>query len=198
MAKKRMTTGGWADGLAGEFVPPLDARDTWGTPWARQLELARAWQEAGGGGDGEACQWRDPVSDPLGEGASLTMQTIVRLNTLNVSLRERLLQITNEASNIAIAEMALREQAAGATRTGGPPGAVPALDAAQARKLVELSRAWFELVAAAQAGMSALTGLSPRGAAAAASARAARDARPFVDRRQCVIDIAFADRRKAG
>lgn len=192
MVQKRTTAGASIDRLESEFLPPLGERDTWGAPWARQLEAAWAWQEAGADTDGEACQWREPVADP--HGPALTMQTIVRLNTLNVSLRERLLQITNETSNIAIAEMALREQAA-----SSGAGASPApLDAVQAKRLRELARAWFDLVAAAQAGMGALTGLSPRSRAADASARVAKDARPFVDRRQCVIDIGFADRRKAG
>lgn len=191
MVQKRKMAGASSSDFEGEFLPPLGEPGSWGVPWARQLDAVQAWQDAGGNGDGEACQWRGPAAagDP-----ALTMQTIVRMNTLNVSLRERLLQITNEASNIAIAEMALREQAGGS----GQAAAVPPLSAEHAQQLVELARAWFDLVAAAQAGMGALTGLAQRSAAAEASARVAKDSRPFVDRRQCAVDIAFSDRRKVG
>lgn len=43
--------------LESEFIPPLGFRDTWSMPWERHLSVTRAWQEAGGNRDGEACQW---------------------------------------------------------------------------------------------------------------------------------------------
>lgn len=43
-----------------EFIPPLDYRDTWDTPWEQHLASHCAWQEAGGNRDGESCQWQHP------------------------------------------------------------------------------------------------------------------------------------------
>lgn len=45
-----------------EHLPPLDAFEAWARPWDRQIEAARAWQEAQGNTDGEACQWRGTVT----------------------------------------------------------------------------------------------------------------------------------------
>jgi len=36
-----------------EFIPPLDAPESWGMPWDKQLEAVQAWQEAKGKQDGQ-------------------------------------------------------------------------------------------------------------------------------------------------
>lgn len=51
-----------ADTIADQHLPPLDAFDQWAASWDRQIEAVRAWQEAHGNTDGEACQWRGAVS----------------------------------------------------------------------------------------------------------------------------------------
>lgn len=182
-----------------EYLPPLDEPWVWGLPWERQLEAVYAWQETYATVDDEACQWRDAFAPVTPASTVITMQTVVRLNTLNVALRERLMQISNEVSNIAIAEMARRKDgpADGSTvSAASPPAAPEPVDERNAQRLAELTRGWFELVAAAQAGMSALTGYVPRSGQADTTQSATR--RPLVERRQCVIAVDFADRRKAG
>jgi hypothetical protein len=120
------------------------------------------------------------------------MQTVVRANTLNVALRERLLNIASEMSNIAIAEIGVRKDAA--TGSASPGASPEPLSAANAERLRALTRSWFELVTGAQQTMSALTGYGLPGV------RAAADAAPdsTSDRRQRVVHIDFADRRRAG
>lgn len=185
----------------GEFLPPLEEHETWGLAWARQLEVTCAWQEAGANTDGEAAQWRD-ASPPAKHGKPvITMQTLVRANTLNVALRERLWHIANEMSNIAIAGIARRTQgqAAGDDVSTEKPAASPEqLDEHNAQKLTELTRAWFDLVAAAQSGMSALTGYDPHGRETGTNQGTAQASAPLVERRQCVIAVDFADRRRTG
>lgn len=184
-----------------EFLPPLEEHGTWGPAWARQLEATRAWQEAGANTDGEAAQWREASLPAMHAKPALTMQTLVRANTLNVALRERLWQITNEMSNIAIAGIARRTQVpadSDAAPSGRPAASPEPLDEYNAQKLTELTRAWFGLVAAAQSGMSALTGHDPHDREAGTSQHSARAPAPLVERRQCVIAVDFADRRRTG
>ena len=182
-----------------EFLPPLEEHGTWGPTWARQLDAARAWQEAGANIDGEAAQWRDASPPAIHRKPALTMQTLVRANTLNVALRERLWQIANDMSNIAIAGMARRTQGRADGDAADKPVASPEhLDEHNAHKLTELTRAWFDLVSAAQSGMSALTGYDPHGQEADTSQRATHAPAPMVERRQCVIEVDFADRRRTG
>ncbi|HRP98457.1 MAG TPA: hypothetical protein PL143_19650, partial [Rhodocyclaceae bacterium] len=178
-----------------EFVPPLDAPETWGIPWDRQLAAALAWQQAAGNDDAPACAAErstgslivpslDDAASTSRSGQSkvvpiahpaLTMRTIVRMNTLLVSLRERMLQITTDASNIAIAEMARRQDAAMPESAIADAPAVPALHPDHAARITELARAWFDVVADAQASMTALTGLAPRDAAGTRPGTAAND-----------------------
>ncbi len=180
---------GGSTSLENEHLPPLDEPQARGLPWQRQLDAAQAWQEAGANADGEACQWFDPRDLASGgaesAGTGLTMQTVVRMNTLNVALRERLLRLTGEISNLAIAQMGAR-----------PEGGTAQLDEAAERRLAGLTRRWFDLMETAQATMSALTGIAPPGRELAE--RGQRVASPLVDRRQRVVEIDFADRRRAG
>lgn len=184
-----------------EFFPPVDEAGVAETPWDMQLKAALDWQEAGANSDGTSCQWEDPPRLWHVGQAKLSMQTVVRVNTLNVALRERLLQITSEMSNIAIAEMGLRkdEPAEGGGEAAAKPSATPEmLDEANALKLMALTRAWFEVMAMAQASMSTLTGYSPRATGDASGMQTPYAASPLVERRQRVMHIDFADRRKVG
>lgn len=196
-----------------EFFPPLDVGATvpevLGVPWDRQVEAAAAWQAAGGNSDSEL-QWAVraagvtivPALERTGEaaraagqaeGEAPTMHTIMRMSTLMVSLRERLMQIQTEAANVAIAEMGRRKSGPGAgaeTTEGVPP--LPQLHEDHARRINELTRAWFDTVASAQAGMSALTGYLPAGAQPAGGST------PLVERRKRAVLIDFPDRRRVG
>ncbi|MDO9600081.1 MAG: hypothetical protein Q7J47_20380 [Azoarcus sp.] len=58
----KTTQHSFTENLDDEHLPPLEAFETWASTWQRQLEAARAWQEAHGNTDGEACQWRGAVS----------------------------------------------------------------------------------------------------------------------------------------
>lgn len=172
------------DEHAGEAAPPLGSPAEWGPSWSHQLEAAQAWQEASTALADEADQWRTSVENLRDAKAPpLTAQTVVRMNTLNVALRERLLRLMSEASNVAIAAMSRRQGA------GGQPAAT--LDEQGVGQIAQVMRAWFALIDTARANMGALTGMAPPAGASA-------DGDPLVDRRQQVMDIAFADRRKAG
>jgi len=167
-----------AENLACEFLPPLELPDTWGGAWDRQLRAMQAWQEADANTDGENSVYRAP-----------TMRTLTRMNTLLTSLREQLLQIQSEAANVAVAEMGRRQVP---TRAFGPNAdAQRPLHAGSAERLTGITRAWFEIMAAAQAEMTMLTGLAP----AATQAASATTARPFIDRRRRAAVIDFPDRR---
>lgn len=58
---------GHAHDLEHEFIPPLNARETWGMPWEHQIAAHHRWQEAGGNTDGQRCQW---VDSALGQSVS--------------------------------------------------------------------------------------------------------------------------------
>lgn len=177
-----------------EFFPPRNESGEWALPpWDAHIDAALAWQDATSGED-HTHQWRDPATPS--QDTPLTMQTIVRVNTLNVALRERLLRIINEMSNIAIGEMGQRkvEAEGGAS---AEPGHIEALDQASAQRVTQLAAAWFDVIEMAQASMSALTGYVPAARLPARAATSDYDAH-LVDRRQQVIHIDFADRRKAG
>lgn len=180
-----------------EFFPPIDEAGATEPSWDEQLRATLDWQEAGANEDGNASQWQDPLRLWQPGQANLSMQSVVRMNTLNVALRERLLQISSEMSNIAIAEIGMRKAA---PDSGEPaPAATPEpLDEANALRLMALTRAWFDVVAMAQASMSALTGYAPRSAGQPGEAHAPYSASPLVERRQRVVHIDFADRRKTG
>jgi len=172
------------DEHAGESAPPHGGAAEWGPSWTRQLDVAQAWQDASAALADEAHQWCAPAEyQRSAEAAPLSAQTVVRMNTLNVALRERLLRLTNEASNVAIAAIARRQGA------GDPAG--DALDGEGAGQMEAVARKWFALIDKARANMSALTGMAPPAGAAA-------DGEPLVDRRLQMMTIGFADRRKVG
>lgn len=197
--QERDTNSGILYSAGREFFPPVEEIGVPERPWDDHLRAVLDWQEAGANGDGAACQWQEPPRLwPAGR-TKLAMQTVVRMNTLNVALRERLLRITNEMSNIAIAEMGLRKAGPDDEAEAAAKSATPEeLDEAHALRLMELTRAWFDVVAMAQASMSALTGYAPRAAEHAGGVQTPYTASPLVERRQRVMHIDFADRRKAG
>lgn len=160
-----------------EFMPPVSEIGVALPSWEQQLDAVLAWQEAGGNRDLDDGGWPASAGDVL-----LSMQTVTRVNTLNIALRERLLQLTNDLSSLAIAAMAAR-------RSIHASSVPEPLDEDSARRMQALTRDWFELIAMAEASMSALTGCRRQAAPAA---------RPLVDRRQRAQPIDFADRRKAG
>jgi hypothetical protein len=202
-----------ADTLDCEFLPPLDARETWGVAWERQLAAAIAWQEAGGNDDAwiEAPaevvvpaledatppSWRSRSELAATGYPALNMGTIVRMNTLLVSLRERMLQITSEASNIAIAEMALRHDAR-SERGEGSCGSQQPLHPAHAERIKELAGAWFGILGEAQRSMSALTGLDAGDREPSTRPVAANETHPDTERRHHERAIDFPDRRRSG
>lgn len=171
-----------SDAHAGESAPPLEHTVDWGPSWDRQLDAARAWQEACAAVADEAHQWCAAAAYRHdGDAPPLTAQTVVRMNTLNVALRERLRRLTSEASNVTIAAMA-RRQGADVTSTS-------VLDEQGVEQVAEVARAWFALIDMARANMCALTGMAP-------PAAAGEHGEPLVDRRQRAVTIAFTDRRK--
>lgn len=211
MASTSMRTHDARKSLDCEFLPPLDAPETWGQPWDRQIAAALAWQEAGGNDDGQVAPLATTqevivpslddatrralrhASDPTGSaGNALTMRSIVRMNTLLVSLRERMLQITAEASNVAIDEMSRRQSSSADASTLTP------LHEDNGRRIKALARAWFDIIASAQASMSELTGLTPTGAAGALHRFAANEAASGPERRHQALAISFPDRRRSG
>lgn len=175
-----------------EFFPPYDETGATVISWEIQVQTAQDFHEACPRDD-EACQWRDPL-EASGDFRP-TMQTVVRINTLNVALRERLLRLTNDMSNLAIAEMGMRKStdAGGAEMAAGPEP----LSEDSAQRLMALTRAWFDIMGMAQASMGTLTGYMPRTADRTAASADYAD-RPLVERRQNVRHIDFADRRRAG
>ncbi|THF62188.1 hypothetical protein [Pseudothauera rhizosphaerae] len=174
----------WAGGTDGGLFPPFEDGGVRAPSWDRQLAAAQAWQDAGGNGGGEACQWR--AQRAAGATPALTMRTIVRLNTLNLALRARLTRIASDMSDVAIAAMQAHQDA---NPDQSAARGVEVLDHAGAARLAGMVRDWYAILANAQADMSALTGIAP--------ARAERS-QPLVERRQRAVPIDFAERRKAG
>jgi uncharacterized Ntn-hydrolase superfamily protein len=58
-----------------EFIPPLDAPESWGMPWDEQLKAVQAWQEAGGNQDGQESVAIEPAD------ASNRKSTVSKLAT---------------------------------------------------------------------------------------------------------------------
>ena len=111
--------------LENEFIPPIGETEARDVAWEQRLNAEVAWQLARATVDDGLAQWTDRAE----EGAMRrlpTMRTIARMNTVLVALRERLYQIQNEAANIAIAELALRQQSNPAASSTRPASAAVA------------------------------------------------------------------------
>lgn len=208
-----MGTTSWSEhiqieGYECEFIPPLNLGDEeqgfWEIPWERQQRAALAWQEA-------CAQLHSPV--PADNASQMivpslpepgtqpqqdhgtprpTMRTIMAMNTLLGSLRERILQIQNEAANLAIEEMSRRHTPEADEQSGHQ--ALPQLRPHSAARMAVLIDTWFDICTAAQTKMTRLTGFSQ-----APKALAPADSPIFcVERRRQLRGIDFPDRRLAG
>lgn len=183
-----------ATGLENEFIPPIGENGTHEMAWDQRLNAEVAWQLARETVDDGLAQWTDRA-----EGAPRrlpTMRTIARMNTALVALRERLYQIQNEAANIAISELALRQQADPAASSDD---AFSPLHAQNAHRIEALAASCYELLATAQGNLAAVAGKVPAGygAEAATSARAGLEDSLYAERRQRDAVIDFPDRRAA-
>lgn len=196
----------FSDSMEGEFIPPIDVLQSehldWGVRWEDQLDVAQAWQAAGGNMDSEWDEWDGWVAElpvrsrnrrmpPVGEAANgmPTMATVVRMTTSLVSLRERLYRVQSEAAEVARAEMRLRRASVPDAINGGEHSAVRRpLDDENSRRILRLARDCVEVLDAARAGMAGLTGLPAVDGAASAS---------ITDRRRSSTRIDFPDRRSA-
>ncbi|HJV24594.1 MAG TPA: hypothetical protein VJ673_02860 [Aromatoleum sp.] len=152
-----------------EFIPPFNldemSRETIGLAWEQQLSLTTAWQAAMASLE-ETLGLSDSASmivPPLPDGSdsqhaseaagNMSMRTIMVMNTLLLSLRERLLQIQNETANLAIDNISRRQTMDGET--------MPKLSPDSAARMEVLLRAWFDIMTAAQTKMQMLTGFAP-------------------------------------
>jgi len=194
------------DEMEGEFIPPIDVMQSehldWGVPWEDQLDVAQAWQAAGGNVDSEWDDWDGWVSElpvrsrnrrmpPVGDAANgtPTMATVVRMTTSLVSLRERLYRVQSETTEVARAEMRQRRAlVADALDRSGQSAVRRPLGDENSRRILRLARDCVELLDAARAGMAGLSGMPAIDAAASPS---------FNDRRRNSMRIDFPDRRSA-
>lgn len=181
--------------LENEFIPPIGETAPRDIAWEQRLNAEVAWQLARETVDDGLAQWTDRAA----EGASRrlpTMRTIARMNTALVALRERLYQIQNEAANIAISELALRQQSDPAASS---EDAFSPLHAQNARRIEALAASCYELLAGAQGNLAAVAGKVPAGYAAdsASSGRAGLEESLHAERRQRNAVIDFPDRRAA-
>ncbi|BAL24873.1 hypothetical protein [Azoarcus sp. KH32C] len=186
------------DALEYEFIPPFNldemSRETIGLAWEQQLSATTAWQAAIASIE-ETLGLRESASmivPPLPEGSdslhaseaagNMSMRTIMVMNTLLLSLRERLLQIQNETANLAIDNISRRQAMDSET--------MPQLSPESAARMEVLLRAWFDIMTAAQTKMQMLTGFSP--------ARGKTGLQQFFqERRHQARVIDFPDRRLA-
>lgn len=178
-------------GLENEFIPPIGQAEANDIAWEQRLNAEVAWQLARATVDDGLAQWTDRAD----EGASRrlpTMRTITRMNTALVALRERLYQIQNEAANIAISELASRQEADPAASSDD---AFSPLHAQNARRIEALAASCYELLAAAQGNLAAVAGKVPAGYAT--SGRAGLEDSLYAERRQQDAVIDFPDRRAA-
>ncbi|NMG27918.1 hypothetical protein [Aromatoleum evansii] len=177
--------------LENEFIPPIGQPEANDMAWDQRLNAEVAWQLARETVDDGLAQWTDRA-----EGAPRrlpTMRTIARMNTALVALRERLYQIQNEAANIAISELALRQEADPAASSDD---AFSPLHAQNARRIEALAASCYELLSAAQGNLAAVAGKVPAGSGAAAG-RAGLEESLYAERRQRDALIDFPDRRAA-
>ncbi|AYH44614.1 hypothetical protein [Azoarcus sp. DN11] len=178
--------------LENEFIPPIGETEARDVAWEQRLNAEVAWQLARATVDDGLAQWTDRAE----EGAMRrlpTMRTIARMNTVLVALRERLYQIQNEAANIAIAELALRQQSNPAASTDD---AFSPLHARNARRIEALAASCYELLAGSQGSLAAVAGKVPAGYVAAGRSSGLEDSL-YAERRQRDTVIDFPDRRAA-
>ncbi|NMG42435.1 hypothetical protein GPA22_01635 [Aromatoleum toluvorans] len=178
--------------LENEFIPPIGETEARDVAWEQRLNAEVAWQLARATVDDGLAQWTDRAE----EGAMRrlpTMRTIARMNTVLVALRERLYQIQNEAANIAIAELALRQQSNPAAST---EDAFSPLHAQNARRIEALAASCYELLAGSQGSLAAVAGKVPAGYVAAGRSSGLEDSL-YAERRQRETVIDFPDRRAA-
>ena len=181
--------------LENEFIPPIGQTEANDVAWDQRLNAEVAWQLARATVDDGLAQW----TDSAGEGAPRrlpTMRTIARMNTALVALRERLFQIQNEAANIAISELALRQEADPAASS---EDAFSPLHAQNARRIEALAASCYELLAAAQGNLAAVAGKVPveYSAHSGTAGRAGLEDSLYAERRQREAVIDFPDRRAA-
>ncbi|MCQ9378030.1 hypothetical protein [Methyloversatilis sp. XJ19-49] len=200
---------GTGEGIASEFLPPVDAlqaeKTGLGIPWERELDAVAAWQAAGGNVDSEwdACVWEtrctrlrgtsnaSRAAGPDAANEPPTMATVVRLTTSLVSLRERLFRMQSEVTDVARGEM--RERRTPADDADAAPARSVVrrpLGAPNSARILRLARDYVAALDLARAGMASLVGLQPMNEEAAAE--------PMVDRRRNRVLIDFPDRRSAG
>ena len=124
-----------------------------------------------------------------------TIETVAQLTTLLASSNERLIELQHEATNVTLTEISMRQtEMLKAMNRVADILPWPHLHHANAQRIIEVMRAWFEVVTETQAAMVELMGesfsprrnnLSPRQAAF-----------PGERRNQSVV-IDFPDRRAA-
>jgi hypothetical protein len=183
-----------AEALEHEFIPPLmvlhTEPDAWCLPWEQQLDAACAWQEAGGNADSEWDAWQPALhrsgSVSRAPDEAPTMATIVRMTTTVVAVRERLLRVQTEATEVARAEMALRRAPSADAANNDGTSSRRSLEEQNSERVLALARACVDMLDAARGSVAALAGMSDR--------RASRVA-PFVERRRANVVIGFPDRR---
>ncbi|BAL22449.1 hypothetical protein [Azoarcus sp. KH32C] len=132
---------------------PIDLPEVHGLPWDQQVEAAHAWQAAGGNVDDA------DEAEPAPQGYLPTMRTITRMNTVLVSLRERLQQIQIEAANVAIVELSLRE--ASTPETPNVEDAFSPLHPDQLQQFDALAASCLQLLTSAQTTLAAVPGFLP-------------------------------------
>lgn len=177
--------------LENEFIPPIGQAEANDMAWDQRLNAEVAWQLARATVDDGLAQW----TDRAGEGAPRrlpTMRTIARMNTVLVALRERIYQIQSEAANIAISELASRQEFDPAASSDD---AFSPLHAQSARRVEALAASCYELLAAAQGNLAAVAGKVP--AEYASTGRAGLEDSLYAERRLLDAVIDFPDRRAA-
>lgn len=177
--------------LENEFIPPIHLPEaTADVAWEQRLNAEVAWQLASGTMDGGGRTPGDSGEEPA-ERRLPTMRSITRMNTILVALRERLYQVQTEAANVAIGELALRQE----STPGAPPDdAFSPLHEQNVQRVEALAKSCLELLTSAQANLAALCGMAP---GRLGSVDVGLEDSLRVDRRRHTTVIAFPDRRAA-
>lgn len=178
--------------LENEFIPPIGENASREMAWEQRLNAEVAWQLARATVADGLAQWTDRAEEG-GARRLPTMRTIARMNTVLVALRERVYQIQNEAANIAIAELASRQESNPAAASDD---AFSPLHAGNARRIEALAASCYELLAGAQGSLAAVAGKVPAGYGASGRSSGLEDSL-HAERRQRNTVIDFPDRRAA-